>query len=161
MARMLGRFESPGCCPGTRSGWHRRRHLTRLDCCGAGTSTRRRKRVEQRELAHELRPEGLLPAPFDDPTDCAHGCNGDCVYSGSDVCNFTCHDDLDQRAHDVFDRMDRLVAERLGEEFLAFSETSLPLTAEACDVINAADWQGISRAWADWLCREDQAYDSL
>lgn len=23
--------------------------------------------------------------------DCRHGCNGDCMVSGSDVCNFTCH----------------------------------------------------------------------
>lgn len=33
-----------------------------------------------------------LPAdPLVDPSDCRHGCNGDCVESGSECCNFTCH----------------------------------------------------------------------
>ena len=91
---MLGRFETPGCCPGTRSGWRRRRRLTGQDCSGADTSTRRRKRAEQRELSRQLRPEALLASPLDDPADCVHGCNGDCVSFGSDVCTFACHDGL-------------------------------------------------------------------
>lgn len=32
-----------------------------------------------------------LPSPLADLSDCRHGCNGDCLTSGSDVCNFTCH----------------------------------------------------------------------
>jgi hypothetical protein len=34
------------------------------------------------------------PTPIDplaDPSDCVHGCNGDCVESGSEKCGFTCH----------------------------------------------------------------------
>lgn len=26
-----------------------------------------------------------------DGSDCAHGCNGDCVVSGSEKCRFWCH----------------------------------------------------------------------
>ena len=29
--------------------------------------------------------------PLWDPSDCEHGCNGDCVACGSERCNFTCH----------------------------------------------------------------------
>lgn len=91
MPKMLGRYETPGCCPGTRSGWRRRRHLVGVDCSGGDTSTRWRKRVERREMVRELRPDGLLPDPAEDLSDCRHGCNGDCLANGSDVCNFTCH----------------------------------------------------------------------
>lgn len=52
MARMLGRYETPGCCPGTRAGWRRRR-MSGQDCSGADTSTRRRKRVEARQWRRE------------------------------------------------------------------------------------------------------------
>ncbi len=61
MARMLGRFEEPGCCPGARSGWTRRRRLYGPDCSGAGTSTRRRKRLEQREFVRSLLRDDLGP----------------------------------------------------------------------------------------------------
>lgn len=91
MARMLGRYETLGCCPGTREGWRRTRRADGLDCSGAGTDPRWRKRVEQREFARSYAPEGALPTPLDDPSDCRHGCNGDCLTSGSEVCNFTCH----------------------------------------------------------------------
>lgn len=30
-------------------------------------------------------------SPEDTVCDCRHGCNGDCVTSGSDVCTFVCH----------------------------------------------------------------------
>jgi hypothetical protein len=34
----------------------------------------------------------LLLDPLVDPSDCQHGCNGDCErLSGSDVCTFICH----------------------------------------------------------------------
>lgn len=54
---MLGRFESPGCCPGTRQGWRRTRRGVGPDCTGAVTDTRRRKRIEQRQTAREIRAE--------------------------------------------------------------------------------------------------------
>lgn len=92
MARLLGRYEAPGHCALNREGWtKRRRWNVRGDCDGAATSTRWRKRVEQRAFARELRPDGLLPAPLDDLSDCGHGCNGDCATSGSDRCRFWCH----------------------------------------------------------------------
>lgn len=52
---MLGRVESPGCCPGTRQGWRRRRHSYGPDCSGAVTDTRRAKRAEQRAVAREIK----------------------------------------------------------------------------------------------------------
>ncbi|WP_433363940.1 hypothetical protein [Streptosporangium sp. CA-115845] len=91
MARMLGRYQAPGCCPGMREGWRRTRRVDGPDCSGGGTDTRWRKRVEQREFARELRPTILLPHPMEDLSDCRHGCNGDCLVSGSDVCTFACH----------------------------------------------------------------------
>jgi hypothetical protein len=51
---MLGRVESPGCCPGTRQGWRRTRHAYRQDCSGAVTDTRKAKRREQRAVAREV-----------------------------------------------------------------------------------------------------------
>lgn len=32
-----------------------------------------------------------LADPLLDTADCQHGCNGDCMQSGSDVCTFSCH----------------------------------------------------------------------
>jgi len=57
MARMLGRYESPGCCPGTRQGWYRGRRRHAPDCSGALTDSRRRKRAEQREVRREILSE--------------------------------------------------------------------------------------------------------
>jgi hypothetical protein len=51
-ARMLGRYETPGCCPRTRAGWRRR--TVGPDCSGAATGTRWRKRVEQRAVRREV-----------------------------------------------------------------------------------------------------------
>lgn len=55
VARMLGRVESRGCCPGTRQGWRRTRRTLGLDCSGAVTDKRRAKRREQRAVAREIR----------------------------------------------------------------------------------------------------------
>jgi hypothetical protein len=55
MARMLGRCESPGCCPGTRQGWRRTRRSYGPDCSGAVTDVRKAKRREQRAIAREIR----------------------------------------------------------------------------------------------------------
>lgn len=52
--KMLGRFESPGCCPGSRAGWYRTRRAYGPDCSGAVTDARRAKRAEQRQVAREV-----------------------------------------------------------------------------------------------------------
>lgn len=50
MARMLGRYQVPGCCPGTRAG-----RDPGPDCSGGGSmGTRAAKRVERRELEREF-----------------------------------------------------------------------------------------------------------
>jgi len=54
---MLGRFTSPGCCPGTRAGWRRSRRAYGPDCSGGVTDTRRAKRREQRQVAREIAQE--------------------------------------------------------------------------------------------------------
>ena len=36
----------------------------------------------------------VIPAAMIDLSDCQHGCNGDCVASGSDVCTWLCHPGL-------------------------------------------------------------------
>lgn len=102
---MLGRYETPGCCPGTNQGWTRLRHrVIGGDCSGALTDARRRKRVEQRqfrrELWHTLTPVEFYWRPDElayDIYDCEHGCNGDCEkpeFWGNDRCTFICHEML-------------------------------------------------------------------
>ena len=76
MTRMLGRYQAPGCCPGTRQGWRRTRRLHGLDCSGATSSTRRRKRAEQRQVARDLLPHGEIEVATDVWRDCRHGCDG-------------------------------------------------------------------------------------
>lgn len=50
MARMLGRYQVPGCCPGTRAG-----RDPGPDCSGGGSMTARyAKRIEARELEREI-----------------------------------------------------------------------------------------------------------
>jgi hypothetical protein len=92
MARMLGRYQVPGCCPGTRAG------LPGVDCDGGHPiGARAAKRLEGRDTAREITRE-LYPAdrewlaafiPLYDLSDCVHGCNGSpCT---ADLCTFTCH----------------------------------------------------------------------
>lgn len=76
MARMLGR--------GVWYGVY-------CSCCNGPRSNRQEKAREKRHWRRELWPEGLLPAPLVDSSDCLHGCNGDCLESGSDRCTFICH----------------------------------------------------------------------
>ena len=47
---MLGRFASPGCCPGTRAG-----RPPGPDCSGGERDTRKAKRRERREVEREIR----------------------------------------------------------------------------------------------------------
>jgi hypothetical protein len=105
------------------------------DCSSGDGSTRWRKRVEARAFSREVGEALAGPPPFDplvDPVDCAHGCNGACVVSGSERCNFTCHEDLTPREIAVFDRLDQRATEVL------------------------ASW------WAeDWDCPEDAVYDDM
>ncbi|MET8985808.1 hypothetical protein ABZW49_10205 [Nonomuraea wenchangensis] len=99
---------------------------------------------EKREVARELRPEGLLPTAEPDDGDCVHGCNGGCVYGGSETCTFTCHT-LTPREDAIFERLDRRAMELLGEEMIEFAETSLPLTVEAAELVGA-EWVEQSRS---------------
>lgn len=95
MARMLGRRQVPGCCPGTRAGMP-----PGPDCSGGGSmGTRAAKRAEQRQAL-------TLTEEDDDPFEreaargeCRHGCNGDDIVNGYDsgVCDFLCHRDLKAR----------------------------------------------------------------
>lgn len=88
MARLLGRFQVPGCCPGTRAGWQ-----PGPDCSGGGSMGRRAaKRQEVRELARDLRDDlaDLLGLPDEDQGECQHGCKGTPSCTGPD-CTFICH----------------------------------------------------------------------
>lgn len=72
---------------------------------GAGCAVPRRTRSAQRH--HERRawqrndqepylyfnPRFQREDDYDaDPSDCRHGCNGDCITSGSERCTLTCHE---------------------------------------------------------------------
>ncbi|MBC6458436.1 hypothetical protein [Actinomadura sp. HBU206391] len=49
---MLGRYESPGCCPGSKQGYG-----PGPDCSGSERSTRKRKRFEKRTWRREATNE--------------------------------------------------------------------------------------------------------
>ena len=91
MARMLGRWQVPGCCPGTRKGLP-----PGPDCSGGGSMTARyARRMEARWLAAELAPEAdsdwlASIDPLIDVSDCRHGCNG--WPCSSEQCTFICHE---------------------------------------------------------------------
>jgi hypothetical protein len=57
MPRMLGRYQTRGCCPGMREGWTRTRARLGPDCYSGDGDTRWRKRVEAREFAREIDDE--------------------------------------------------------------------------------------------------------
>jgi hypothetical protein len=93
MARMLGRYTTGGCWTGKRHDGHP--CITPgPDCSGWDRSTRGRKTAERRQVRAEAVSWRRAPLPFDaldDPTDCAHGCNGGCEESGSERCTWLCH----------------------------------------------------------------------
>ena len=60
-------------------------------CCNGPRTVKAERQREKRAMARELLPAGKAPSPLGDSSDCRHGCNGDCLTSGSEVCNFTCH----------------------------------------------------------------------
>lgn len=64
-----------------------------IDCSDFGKSVKDQRRLEDAWWQRTEVPQpAVLPVPFEDLSDCAHGCNGDCMTSGSDRCNFTCHE---------------------------------------------------------------------
>lgn len=92
VVRMLGRYQTRGCCPGTREGWKRTRRLSPADCGVPDGSTRWRKRVEAREFARELASQGVEDVAAAYERDCRHGCDGECLlYGGPHECGYTCH----------------------------------------------------------------------
>lgn len=90
--RMAGRYFTQ--CPACRT------HRVLGPCCaGDGPvppkTTRHRERAALRRHVDDL----LATDPADplvDPSDCRHGCNGMCVESGSERCDFTCHPEEDE-----------------------------------------------------------------
>ena len=81
---MAGRAASRhGSCCGAPAGY---------DCSDYSLTVRDQRRIEEAWWRRTEVP--LPPRPFDpleDLSDCRHGCNGDCMMSGSDRCDFTCH----------------------------------------------------------------------
>lgn len=90
MARMLGRYTTRGCWTGSRSNG-RPCLPAGEDCSGWSTSTRWRKRVEQREFERSLLPAGEIDVATDVIRDCVHGCDSECLTEGNDDCTFVCH----------------------------------------------------------------------
>ncbi len=63
-----------------------------IDCADFGKSVKDQRHLEDAWWRRTEVPQ--TAAPFDplvDLSDCVHGCNGDCVESGSERCDFTCH----------------------------------------------------------------------
>ncbi|WP_157253231.1 hypothetical protein [Nonomuraea typhae] len=89
---------------------------------------------EKRDFARELLPGRFRDSMRFEDGDCLHGCNGGCVYGGSDVCTFVCHE-LEPHVEAVFDRLDRRAMEILNEEIIQFAEWSLPLAVEAAELM--------------------------
>lgn len=64
-----------------------------IDCSDYGLSVKGQRRVEDVLWRSTEVPLPPAPAnPLADLSDCVHGCNGNCVESGSERCNFTCHE---------------------------------------------------------------------
>jgi hypothetical protein len=108
MARMLGRKTSYG---------------LPCSCCNGPRSVKVERVRENREMEREAgewrfsRAWADWNSPEDslyDLDDCVHGCNGQCVYGGSDACNFTCHE-LTPEIEALFERLDRRAMELMGE----------------------------------------------
>lgn len=63
------------------------------DCADSSRATKTRRHADKAALGRFLLAEyGSEPTdPLADLADCAHGCNGMCVVSGSERCTFACH----------------------------------------------------------------------
>lgn len=65
-----------------------------IDCSDFGKSVKDQRHLEDAWWRRTEVPQPPAPfVPLMDLSDCVHGCNGDCVESGSERCNFTCHAD--------------------------------------------------------------------
>jgi hypothetical protein len=91
--RLPGRYYDQ--CPACRS--HR---CNGPDCAGGGPADPRTARKRDHAALRRYVTDLLGTQPHDpliDPSDCQHGCNGACVETGSDRCDFTCHTDDGER----------------------------------------------------------------
>jgi hypothetical protein len=63
-----------------------------IDCADYSKTVKDQRHIEDAWWQRTEVPQPAVPAvPGEDPSDCLHGCNGDCVDSGSECCDFTCH----------------------------------------------------------------------
>lgn len=69
-----------------------------LDCADAGHAVRDQRHADNAALRRYagtvVQDEAAAINADNDPSDCRHGCNGDCVASGGDRCTFACHPHL-------------------------------------------------------------------
>jgi hypothetical protein len=73
-----------------------------LDCADWTVPARYQRKLESAWWQRtEIPQPAAAVVPGDDLLDCAHGCNGDCIVSGSDRCNFTCHEQAEAPAVDA------------------------------------------------------------
>ena len=91
-ARMAGAYGNSW-CPHCRA-------TAGTDCADTGHDSKHWRRVEDRATRRytdtAMQEEDAAIDADNDPSDCRHGCNGECVASdhGSDRCDFTCHPHL-------------------------------------------------------------------
>ena len=72
------------------------------DCVDHGVSVKDQRHIEDAWWQRTEVPQAPPPAvPGEDLSDCMHGCNGDCVESGSDRCTFICHAELSPTRGDL------------------------------------------------------------
>jgi hypothetical protein len=93
--------------------WNRTVKCKRVNCCNRPRWTKGAQRFREErqwmgdyedevavQAGEDDRPIGYVERwpmaeapsePLRDDSDCQHGCNGDCLISGSEVCTFACH----------------------------------------------------------------------
>lgn len=68
------------------------------DCAAAGHAVRDQRHADKAALRRYagtvVQEEAAAVDADNDPSDCRHGCNGECVVSGSEKCSFFCHPHL-------------------------------------------------------------------
>lgn len=65
-----------------------------IDCSDFGKTVKGQRRIEDAWWQRTEVPQpGVPTAPGEDLSDCMHGCDGGCVESGPERCDFTCHAD--------------------------------------------------------------------
>lgn len=74
----------------------------RIDSSDYGLNVRGQRHLEDRQWRRAEAPQAAAPFdPLADSSDCVHGCNGDCVESGSERCTFACHEHAEAPAVDA------------------------------------------------------------